>query len=261
MLAMADLTGKVVVVAGSATGVGAATAQRLAADGARVVLGDINEDGAKSVAETIGGGGGTATAFGFDISQESDVNELMAYTTRTYGGIDALYNCAADFSEPMLFQDLDVVNTPLDIYQRALAVNLGGFMLTCRAAVPLMLERGGGAIVNTSSLASDMAERGMRMSYGISKAGVNALSRHIAVAYGKQNIRCNIVSLGMVLTEKLLVGLGPEMIAQYTERIPAPRATHPEDVAAVVSFLLSDDARGINGHTVIIDGGQSVATG
>lgn len=258
---MADLTGKVAIVAGSATGVGAATAQRLAADGATVVLGDINEAGAQAVADTIGAGGGTAAAYGFDISQEADVAGLIAFTTSTYGGIDALHNCAADFSDEMLFNDLDVVATPLEIYQRALRVNLGGYMLTCRAAIPVMLERGGGAIVNTSSLASEMAERGMRMSYGISKAGVNAMSRHIAVAFGKQNIRCNIVSLGMVLTEKLRVGLGPDLIAQYTERIPAPRATHPEDVAAVVAFLLSDDSRGVNGHTVVIDGGQSVATG
>jgi NAD(P)-dependent dehydrogenase (short-subunit alcohol dehydrogenase family) len=258
---VSDLRGKVVLVAGSATGVGAATAARLARDGAEVVLGDINREGAAKGAEKIVAAGGSATSFGFDISDETAVEALVEHTIATFGKLDLLYNCAADFSDNTLFNDVDATTTPLDVFDRALAVNLKGYLLTCRSAIPRMLEAGGGAIVNTSSLASEMAERGLRMSYGISKAGVNALSRHIAVAYGKQNIRCNVVSLGMVLTEKLEVGLGPEMIAQYTEHIPSPRATTPDDVAAVVSFLLSADAAAVNGHTVVIDRGQSVATG
>ncbi|MGA2307312.1 MAG: SDR family oxidoreductase [Acidimicrobiales bacterium] len=258
---MPDLTGKVAVVAGSATGVGAATAKRLARDGAKVVLGDINADGARMGAEQITGEGGSATWFGFDISDEAAVESLMQHAMDAYGQINLLHNCAADFSDSMLFNDTDAVRTPLDVYDRALAVNLRGYLLTCRSAIPHMLEAGGGAIVNTSSLASQVAERGLRMAYGISKSGVNALSRHVAVTYGKQGVRCNVVSLGMVLTEKLRVGLPAEVIEQYTAQIPSPRACTPEDVAAAVAFLLSDDAEAINGQTIIIDRGQSVATG
>jgi NAD(P)-dependent dehydrogenase (short-subunit alcohol dehydrogenase family) len=256
---VADLSGKVVVVAGSATGVGAATARRLASDGARVVLGDINDEGAKQVAESIVAAGGQAVAFGFDMSEEESVKELIQFAVDTYGGLTLLYNCAADFSDHMLFNDRSAVDTPLDIYERALAVNLRGYLFTCRFAIPHMIAAGGGAIVNTSSLASQMAERGARMSYGISKAGVNALSRHIAVAYGKQGVRCNVVSLGMVVTEKLKIGLGDEMIAQIEAGLPSTRACTPDDVAAVVSFLLSSDADAVSGHTLIVDRAQSVA--
>jgi NAD(P)-dependent dehydrogenase (short-subunit alcohol dehydrogenase family) len=146
----------------------------------------------------------------------------------------------------------------LDTYDRTLAVTLRGYVLTCRAAIPHMLDGGGGAIVNTSSLAAMRSlPTGNRYSYAIAKAGLGPLSQHIAVKFGKQNIRCNTAAMGMILSESFLKVTPQERIVAIREGNRVPNAGEPEGLAAAIVFLLSDDARYITGQVINIDSGAS----
>ena len=252
---MRGLTGKVAVVAGGATGIGAATAQRLAAEGAKVIVGDIAAEAGEATAARIRAEGGQATAVPFDIADEASVRGLLRATVDTYGGVDLLHNVAADLSERTIRQDSDAVSVDLAVWDRTFAVNLRGFLLTTRATIPLMLERGGGAVVNTSSMASFVGEA-ERPSYAAAKAGVNALTRHVASRWGKQGIRCNAVAPGLVLTEA--VRSGPHFAELEKRVLPGLRLSRlgtAEDIAAMVVFLLSDDASWITGQVYGVDGG------
>jgi len=252
------LRGKVAIVIGGASGVGKATALRLGEEGALVVVGDINEGGATTVAETIQTAGGTAQARKVDISDEDQVNDLVDFGRRTFGRVDLLHNVAADLGDTLL-ADTDAETVPLDVFDRTIDVNLRGYLLSIRAVLPLMVEAGAGSIVNTSSLAADRAlATGARVAYSVSKSGVHALTRHVAIRYGRQGIRCNTACLGLVLSEALRATVPAERIARYVEQVPNVNPGEPAAIAAAVAFLLSDDARYINGQTINIDGGSSV---
>jgi NAD(P)-dependent dehydrogenase (short-subunit alcohol dehydrogenase family) len=251
------LSGKVAIVIGGASGVGKATALRLGEEGALVVVGDINEGGATAVAETIQAAGGTANARKVDISNEAQVNDLVDFARRTFGRVDLLHNVAADLGDTLL-ADTDAGTVPLDVFDRTIDVNLRGYLLSCRAVLPLMVEAGAGSIVNTSSLSADRAlATGARVAYSISKSGIHALTRHIAIRYGKQGIRCNTASLGLVLSDALHATVPAERIAHYVANVPNTNPGEPAAIAAAVAFLLSDDARYINGQTINVDGGSS----
>jgi len=252
------LRGKVAIVIGGASGVGKATALRLGEEGSLVVVGDINEGGATTVAETILTAGGTAQARKVDISDEDQVKDLVDFAHRTFGGVDLLHNVAADLGDTLL-ADTDAETVPLDVFDRTIEVNLRGYLLSIRAVLPLMVEAGAGSIVNTSSLAADRAlATGARVAYSVSKSGIHALTRHVAIRYGRQGVRCNTASLGLVLSEALRATVPPERIARYVEQVPTTNPGEPAAIAAAVAFLLSEDARYINGQTINIDGGSSV---
>jgi NAD(P)-dependent dehydrogenase (short-subunit alcohol dehydrogenase family) len=258
---MRGLNGKVIVVAGGASGIGAATARRLADEGAKVVIGDLNAEGAEKTAAAITGDGGTALARRYDAADEDSVRALVEFAVSEFGGLDGLHNNAADLSPDIITKDADVVTTPLEVWNRTLTVNLTGYLLGIRYAVPHLLERGGGAIVNTSSGAAFCGEP-VRVSYGVSKAGIGALTRHVAAAYGKQGIRCNAVAPGYVplesmkkLTEETF-GVDADVIMnQVLGTIQAPRLGEPEDIAGMVAFLLSDDGQWVTGQVYGVDGG------
>jgi NAD(P)-dependent dehydrogenase (short-subunit alcohol dehydrogenase family) len=249
------LADKVAVVAGGARGLGAATAERLAAEGARVVVGDIEADGAKATAARIEAAGGAALAVPFDIVDETSVRALIAAAVDGFGGVDLLHNVAADLSDRTLRRDTDAVDIDVAVWDRTMTVNLRGFLLTVKAAVPEMLRRGGGAIVNTSSAASFMGEA-QRPAYAVAKAGVNALTRHVASRWGKENIRCNAVAPGVILTEALKSGpQSSELQRRILKAVRVPRLGEPDDIASMVAFLLSDEAAYINGQVLSVDGG------
>jgi NAD(P)-dependent dehydrogenase (short-subunit alcohol dehydrogenase family) len=249
------LADKVAVVAGGARGLGAATAERLAAEGARVVVGDIEADGAKATAARIEAAGGTALAVAFDIVDEASVRALIAAAVDGFGGVDLLHNVAADLSDRTLRRDTDAVDIDVAVWDRTMTVNLRGFLLTIKAAVPEMLRRGGGAIVNTSSAASFMGEA-QRPAYAVAKAGVNALTRHVAGRWGKENIRCNTVAPGVILTEALRSGPdSSELQRRILKAVRVPRLGEPDDIASMVAYLLSDEAGYINGQVLSVDGG------
>ncbi len=249
---MDGLKDKVVLIAGAATGLGADSAHRLAREGARVVVGDIDSEGAERTAASIRAKGGEATAAQFDISDDDSVRALVASTVDGYGGLDAVHINAGDMSA--VTKDSDVVSIDLDVWDRTVAVNLRGHMLVTRHTVPLLLERGGGAIVYTSSIASFTGDP-QRPAYSATKAGINALARHVASRWGREGIRANAVTPGLILTDEIREGAPPDLLAGMLARTRSTRLGEAADVSSMVAYLMSDDGSWINGQVVNVDGG------
>jgi NAD(P)-dependent dehydrogenase (short-subunit alcohol dehydrogenase family) len=252
-MGLQGLTDKVAVVVGGATGIGAATAVRLAGEGSRVVIGDIAEDAARQTAERIAAAGGTATHVAFDLAEPESVADLMRTAATTYDGIDLLFNVGADMS--VIRADTDVVDIEFAAWDRVMTVNLRGYVAAMKYAIPRMLDRGGGAIVNMSSAAAFQGEPA-RPAYATAKAGIGALTRHVASRWGKEGIRCNAVAPGFTATDVIRsVPQWPDLQAGALKRIRGTRVGDPDDIAALVAFLLSAEGEWINGQVVNIDGG------
>ncbi len=252
-MGLEGLTDKVAVVVGGATGIGAATAARLGEEGCRVVIGDVAEDAARQTAERIAAAGGTATHVAFDLADPDSVAELIDTAATTYDGVDLLFNVGADMST--IRADTDVVDIEFDVWDRVMTVNLRGYVAAMKYAIPRMLDRGGGAIVNMSSAAAFQGEPA-RPAYATAKAGIGALTRHVASRWGKEGIRCNAVAPGFTATEAIRsVPQWPELQAGALKRIRGTRVGDPDDIAALVAFLLSEEGEWINGQVVNIDGG------
>jgi len=254
---MRDLDGKVVVIAGGATGIGAASAHRLASEGAHVVVGDLNGAGAEDTAQRIREAGGEARAFAFDISDEASTRELIQFAAGEFGGVDGLFNVAADLRAEILGRDTNLLDVPIEVWQRTLEVNLTGYLYTMRHALPEILKRGGGAIVNTISglvLNGDP----QRPAYGASKGGVVTLTLHVASRWGKEGVRCNAVAPGMVLTGNSLRNISAEEREAVMGRVRSPRLGKPEDIAGMVALLMSEDGQWINGQVLAVNGGTGL---
>jgi NAD(P)-dependent dehydrogenase (short-subunit alcohol dehydrogenase family) len=254
---MRGLPGKRIIIAGGATGIGAAAAERLAEEGAALVVGDINVVGVQKTVERITAAGGEARAVGFDLADSDSIRSLVDHAISELGGVDGLYNVGADLSSTNLGRDKDLLEMDPAVWRRTLDVNLLGYVLTCRAVIPILLQEGGGVIVNTSSGAAFGGEP-TRPAYAASKAGINALTRHIASRWGKEGIRCNAVMPGLVMTENIQGQTDTQMQALALQAARSPRLGEPRDLAAVVAFLFSDDAEWINGQAWSICGGMSL---
>lgn len=251
---MQRLEDKVAVVAGGATGIGAETARRLAREGARVVVGDVNLRRAGETAKGIEDAGGSAIAVSFDLADEASVAALMQAAVDTFGGLDLLHNNGADLSNPPDV-DSDAVGIDIDVWDHVLRVNLRGYLFCCRHAIPHMLRRCGGAIVCTSSEGGSLGMPHL-VAYSAAKAGVNALVRHVAARWGKEGVRCNAVSPGMILTDTLLAASTPEFVEAKVASVSSPRLGEPADIAGAVAYLLSDDAAWVNGQIISVNGGR-----
>ena len=263
---MRGLKDKVAIVVGTSPGgMGAAAAIRLAEEGAKVVVGDLNMVGAEATTKAISDLGGTAIAVQFDLQDDASVARLVKTAVTEFGRVDLLDNSAADLSLDFLARDTDVLRTDLEVWERAINTNLLGFVRTIRHTLPIMLERGAGKIVNVSSLAA-VASGNLVVAYSATKGGVNTLTRHVAATYGKQGIRCNGVMPGMVRSagNLLMIPEEPTPGAPYgsqrelLESLPVERLGVPADVANVVTFLLSSEADWINGQTWAVDGGANM---
>ena len=252
-MGLTGLSGKVAVVAGGATGIGAATAARLASEGCLVVVGDLAVDTARRTVDSIVAAGGTATAVAFDLADTDSVAALLDTAAATYGGIDAVFAVGADMGA--IRADTDIVDIDLDVWDRVMAVNLRGYVATMKHAIPRLLARGGGVIVNMSSAAAFQGEPA-RPAYATAKAGIGALTRHVASRWGKEGIRCNAVAPGFTATEAIRAApQWPDLQTAALKRIRGPRVGAPDDIAALVAFLISDEGEWINGQVINIDGG------
>lgn len=247
---MRRLEGKVAIVTGGGGGIGGAVARRMVSEGAKVAVADVFAESAQRVAEPLGD---DALAVQFDAASPESVKAMVEATVAKFGRLDILHNNAAMTDPAKSPQDTTAVDIPIGIWQEILDINLTGYMLGCKYALPHMIAGGGGAIVNTASnsgTAGDLA----RIAYGATKGAIITLTRYVATQHGAQNIRCNSIAPGVVLTpalEKTVPGL-KDIIKRH---ILTPEFGTPDDIAALVVFLASDEARYITGENISISGG------
>jgi NAD(P)-dependent dehydrogenase (short-subunit alcohol dehydrogenase family) len=245
------LSGKVVLVAGAASGIGAASATRLAEAGARVAVADLDLPGAERTAAAIGG---EAAAFGYDQGDEESIVALVAEVVSHYGTLHGLHANAADLSPGVVGRDRQLLKMDVGVWDRTLRVNLIGYALLIREALPHLLAAGGGAIVCTSSDASDLGQVS-QPAYAASKAGINALVRHVASRWGREGIRANSVSPGIVLSEAAMAAQTEESMRTLRDGTRSFRLGEPDDIGGAVAYLLSEDAAWVNGQVWSVNGG------
>lgn len=251
------LRGRAIIVVGAGTGIGAATVERLCAEGARVCVADINLSAAEAVATRMTAAGHEAFAAQVDITDEASVNAAFDRAVEGLGGLDGAHINAADLRT--IHQDSDVLTVELDVFDRTMSVNLRGHLLCTRAAVPHLLKSEHGAIVYTTSDAAFEGEP-QRPSYAASKSGLNALMRHVASRWGKKGLTSNAIAPGFVMTPEMIAGgqVPPKWIEYCTAATRSTRLGKAEDIAAMVAHLLSADGRWINGQVFHVNGGTGL---
>ncbi|HKT84503.1 MAG TPA: SDR family oxidoreductase [Novosphingobium sp.] len=243
------------MVAGASTGIGRATALRLASEGAKVVVGSPprERDLLDMLVEEIRAEGGEASAAACDASDDASMAAFMEAGVAAFGGIDALHANFADLS--LILSDTDALSVSDELFDKVMDVNLKGMLRAIRHAVPHLLERGGAAVICTSSGAAIQGAPSMPC-YAMSKSGLHGLIRHVASRWGKDNIRANAVLPGFVITPEKQHLVSPEMAEQVLATCRSPRLGKPEDIAAIVAFLASADGEWINGQCLTVDGGM-----
>ena len=253
---MARLQGKVAVITGAGSGIGRVAASLFAAEGAQVVVADVMGDHAEAAVADIEGAGGTATAVTVDVSDEAQVGAMIDHAVSTYGGVHVLFNNAGIFPA----DDGGILDTPPDTWEKVMEVNLKGVWLGCRAAVPAMLDSGGGSIINVASFVALVGAATAQMAYTASKGGVLAMTRELAVEYARKGIRANSICPGPIETPLLAELLSdPARRHRRLVHIPMGRFGRPEEIAKAALFLASDDASFVTGSALVVDGGITAA--
>ena len=249
---MDRLSGRVAVVTGGASGIGLASVRRLASEGARVVVADLNAEAGKRAAEEVSG-----LFVATDVTDPDAVERLFATANSEYGSVDVAFNNAG-ISPP---DDDSILDTGLDAWRRVQEVNLTSVYLCCKAAIPYMRAQGKGSIINTASFVAVMGAATSQISYSASKGGVLSMSRELGVQFAREGIRVNALCPGPVNTPLL-----QELFAKDAERaqrrlvhVPMGRFAEPAEIAAAVAFLASDDSSFITASTFLVDGGISGA--
>ncbi len=246
---MARFTGRSAIVTGAAQGIGEVYARALAAEGAKVVVADLNAGKGEEVAKQITAEGGTAAFQRVDVSDPESTTALAEFTVAEFGGIDHLVNNAAIYGEMKL--DL-LLTVPWDYYKRFMSVNLDGALSMTRAVWQPMSKGGGGSIVNQSSTAAWLYSG----FYGLAKAGINGLTQQLATELGGSKIRINAIAPGPIDTEATKTVTPGNMVKDMVKRLPLQRMGTPEDLVGACLYLLSDEASWVTGHILNVDGGQ-----
>lgn len=248
---MGRLTGKVAIITGGAQGQGAVEAKMFVAEGAKVVFGDILDDAGKAVAAEIQATGGDAHYLHMDVTSEADWQEAIALATERFGGLDILINNAA-----VLIPRVPIEDRTAEEWDLVMGVNAKGIFLGTKYAIPAMRARGGGSIVNISSIAGIGQSTHQEPAYAASKGAIRVFTKVTAVQHAKDNIRCNSVHPGPVDTEMFRAAFAdPDALEKRLARVPMNRAGTVEEVVAGVLFLASDDASYVTGTELVIDGG------
>ncbi|WP_028638351.1 3-oxoacyl-ACP reductase [Nocardioides sp. URHA0032] len=247
---------RVAVITGGCSGIGLATVERFVQEGAKVVIGDIDDERGHQLADRLGGET-VATYVHVDVTSKEEVDALFRTAKDTYGSVDIAFNNAG-ISPP---EDDSILDTDLDAWRKVQEVNLTSVYLCCKSALPYMLEQGRGSIINTASFVAVMGAATSQISYSASKGGVLSMTRELGVQFAREGVRVNALCPGPVNTPLLqdLFAKDAERAARRLVHVPMGRFGEPEEMAAAVLFLASDDSSFMTANTFLVDGGISGA--
>lgn len=250
---MGRLDGQVAVITGAASGIGRAAAGLFAAEGAAVVIGDLRAKDAADAAAEITAAGGTAIGMAVDAMDENSLARLVEAAVDGFGRLDILCNHVGG-SNPS--RDLDIMGLDMDEFDRVMRLNVRSTIIGCRLAIPHMVKAGGGSIINTASVGGLNGDF-VQIAYGTAKAAVIRLTQYVATQVGHQNIRCNAIAPGAVMTPSLADNLPAETIDSIRAHNALPSIGAPIDVAHTMLFLASPESRYITGQVLVVDGGMT----
>ncbi len=245
---------KVIIITGAASGIGEATTRRMAAEGGKVVIADYSEERADKLADELNRSGADVRSLYFSATDRQSCKNLIEFTRKEYNRIDILVNNVGGTD---LRRDKDVEKLDIDYFEDAFRLNLACTLYLSQLVIPIMESQGGGNIVNVASV-SGLTGDNQGTLYGTSKAGVIALTKYIATQTGKKGIRCNAVAPGLVLTPAALNNLDEKVRNVFLSQCVTPYLGQPEDIAAVITFLASEESRYITGQTLVADGGLTI---
>ena len=250
------LEGKVALITGAASGIGRESALLFAREGARVLVADLDLAAGEATVAAIANSGGAARAIRCDVARGADHEAAVAAAESTFGALHVLFNNAGIFPA----KDGSPVDTPDDVFDQVIGVNLKGVFLGCKYGIPALLRAGGGSIINTASFVAVMGAATSQIAYTASKGGVLAMTREIAVEYARQGIRANSLCPGPVNTPLLAEFLAaPAARARRFVHIPMGRLAEAQEIANAALFLASDESSYVTGSTFLVDGGITSA--